>query len=343
MMMMTLFRSASKKSPWAIALLALCVAAPAFAQGGGGRTGRTGNQESEQENNGGGRNIRTREGNEQGGFRGRDQGPGAFGMPSGGGGRSRNAFSELPADNELQILTRTSIFARNRVALEAPTTEQPTTQPREERRAGPTPAFIGVIEDNGGYVAFLDNANGPSTSLTPVKPGDRLQWNGGTVREVSMDKLKFELNGQTTEVSLGHNLRNEPVQPEVAWVPPTSLDRLNRGNYPTAGSGNNNQFGRGNNGNFGFGGNNQFGGFGGGGRGGRGNNNFNNNNNFGNNQFGQGNVNGGGFAGNANNFGAAAATTPVITNDPPLPAGTTDDLEARLRARRAQQVGGGGN
>jgi hypothetical protein len=347
-----------KHSPWVIALLALAVAAPAFGQGGG--RGNRNAQDTTDMANGGGRGNRVsrnampmdtvnqastfggrsnRNGNNPGGPGG---GPASVGVSGpggnpggggpGGGGRVRSAFSALPADDEFQILTTTSIFARNRVALQEYTSETPTVT-TTVTRAGPAPVFVGVMEDNGGYVAFLEGASGFSGAVSAFKPGDPVSWNNGVIRSVSMDKLKIEANGQMIEINLGNNLRNEPAQPVATYIPPVSLDVTNRGNPAGTGNfannnNNNANFG-GRNQNFGFGGGNFAGG--GGGRGGRGNQNF------GGNNFG------GNFGGN-NAFGAAAGnapTTPVITNDPPLPAGTADDIEARLRQRRAQQVGGG--
>lgn len=373
-----------QNSPWIVALLTLAVALPVFAQGGGGGRGGRGNNNNDNENTGfggfgGGRGNRNANGENMTGGRnmenmggrnamenvggrntenmggrnamenmsgrstenmgGRNMGGGGGGF-GGGFGRARTLLTD-----DYQILNTTSIFARNRMALDSSIPETPTAV-AQPTRVGPPPVFVGVMEDPTGYIAFLEMTNNNFvSSVVPVRTGDTVQWDNSSVKSVTMDKIQIVSNGTTIDIPLGHNFKNEPISAPATWVPPVSLDVGNRGNYATnsgnfnqggfGGRGNQNQFGgRGNQNQFGFGGNqgnfnqgNQnFGG--GGGRGGRGG---------GGGGFGA-------FGGNNNNFnvGAAAVTTPVITNDPPLPAGTADDLEARLRARRAQQVGGGG-
>jgi hypothetical protein len=361
--------TALKTSPLVVAILSLAIAAPAFAQGGGGRTrnGNNNNNNSDVSGNDfGGNNNGNNNGNNGGGrTRGRGGnnnnnngvamdrvttngggGPGN-GRNNGGGGSGgigraagRNNFTQLQNSEDYGILTTTSIFARNRIAIDNSISE--TTQPQPTKQ-GPAPVFVGVMKDDDGYVAFVESGG----SVAPVKAGEKINWDNSTVKSVSMDKMQVQSGETVSEIPLGYNLRNEPAQPVPSViVPPVSADVSNRGNYATGGGnvGNNNNFGGRNGGNFGG----NFGGGFGGNFGGRGQRNFGGNNfgGPGGNNFGPGaGTNNFGPGGGNNNFGNVnwqnfGSVTPVVSTDPPLPAGTTDDLEARMKARRAQQTGG---
>jgi hypothetical protein len=358
------------------ALLSLSVALPAFAQrggrggGGGGNFDNGGGQFNNGGGGGGGGRGRNRNFNNNGdpnaqnngnfnnggngGNGGRRNGgnfQNANNQPGGGnagttGGRGRGRVAggnqrrelanfppnELPED--YAILNEVNIFSRNRENGVDFTDPAATTEPPV---IGQAPVFVGAIEDNGGMVAFLSSTGPDGTShVATLKPGDTIAWNNAKVNAVTLDTLHLS----SGDIHLGYNLRNEIAQPAMPQTFFQSQDVMNRGNPSAAAQQQQQQqqfnggFGggrRGRGGGFGGGG----GGFGGGGGGfgGRGGG-------FGGGGFGANNAGfgGGGAFNNASLVDVAPA--PVVTSDPPLPPGSADSAEARMRQRRLMQENG---
>ncbi len=337
-----------KNSRWIAMVLAASLVLPAFAQRGGGRGGRGGGGGF-----GGGGGGFGGGGGGFGGGGGRGGGFGGFnGFGPGGqngydatgqggfnfggfqGLRGRNggsgpALANVPA--EYQILSTESIFARDRIAInpdDGPAA--PVTPP--VRTTGPAPVLIGIVHvDQGDYGVFQSQS--ANAVAQDVFAGGTLQWNGALkVTKVSQADGTVELtNGTQVEtLHLGDDLNGTLVLKQEVATAYVSPDINNTGN-----TGTNNTRGRGGRGGR-AGGPDAFGGalgVGGGAGGGPGG--------FGGGGFGTGTglaANGPGvFFGNGTGavVGAGITSDPL---DPPLPAGSADNLEARMRTRRQTQI-----
>jgi hypothetical protein len=184
-------------------------------------------------------------------------------------------------------------------------------------------------------VAFLSSTGPDGTShVATLKPGDTIAWNNAKVNAVTLDTLHLS----SGDIHLGYNLRNELAQPAMPQTYFQSQDVSNRGNPGAAAQQQQQQqfngggFGGGRRGRGGGGFGGGGGGFGGGGFGG-----------FGGGGFGANNAGFGGGGGGGGAFGTTlvdVAPAPVVTSDPPLPPGSADSAEARMRQRRLMQENG---
>jgi hypothetical protein len=214
-------------------------------------------------------------------------------------------------------------------------------------------------DEKGVATALLESSVGGLVTTFKVHEGDTIPYNGAKVSLIDASTMTLnkpsvgDQMGESVIVTIGNNIENEAVQvSSVGGVGYVSADILNAqtaANNMTGGRG-----GRGGRGGGGAGGGG-FGGAGGGGFGGTGGGGFGG---AGGGGFGGGGRGGGGFGGGP---GAAAGgagpigitgtinlnNNPAINSivnpalDPPLPPGTIDNLEARMAARRAAQVGSG--
>jgi biotin carboxyl carrier protein len=80
--------------------------------------------------------------------------------------------------------------------------------------ADDTPVLVGVMNDGKGYAAYLEvTERDGRTRIVQVRKGETLAWDGSVVQEVTMNELRLSDGRQAKEVvSIGHNLRNEPVE-----------------------------------------------------------------------------------------------------------------------------------
>jgi hypothetical protein len=228
-------------------------------------------------------------------------------------------------DTTFKELETTSIFAKDRRAVDpngplVDTSPIITVPPPQSAFRGDAPIFRGVVEDKNGIQGLLEvQKQDPVThnvmpSTEYIRKGETITWNNSQVVDLSMDGLTVIRGGKNVLIPLGYNVENQPaslLSSVAAYVSQDALGVQNNQNN------NNNGFGGGRNGRGG-------GGFGAGGGGGG---------------FGAGGVGGGRNGGVG--FGAGIAQAIVsVQLDPPLPPGSADDLEARMRARRDAQTGG---
>jgi len=379
-------------------ILAVSLVMPAFGQRGGRGGGRGGGGFGGGGFGGGGF------GGGGGGFNG---GGGGFGGPGGGGGRfgggggnygpggynqgynnygfngfNPNATGATTPPEEYNILATESIFARDRR-----TYDPSGSPPAEPTRVttGPAPVFVGVIQDDKGYAAFIETSDRSGASMTSVRQGDTIPYDGSKVTEITMQSMTHVLGTRSETLQLGYDLTGRQTAAPIVAQPYISGDVNNTGNPGATTNQNNRRGGRGG-GRGGFGGG--AGGFGGAGGAGGG---------FGGGGAGFGGAGGGpggpgaagGAAGTAGfgplgltgaagpgggggpggfgfggagggrgggGLGGAAAVggsnvyigTPgaVTANgnlidtslDPPLPPGSSDNLEGRMRQRRQIQL-----
>jgi hypothetical protein len=204
------------------------------------------------------------------------------------------------------IMDTTSIFARDRIAIDPNYIEVP--QPpviRQQVPRGEAPIFRGVmIDKDKGPVALVEMASqerGGTPTNDYLKPGDTIAWNGDKVVDVTMDGMLVLQGDTNVMIPIGHNVDNQQVSQLSTVAQYQSQDAMGVSNQQQQ--------------------NYNGGGGGRGGRGGRGG--------------GGGQGGGGGFGGGA---GGLAGQIINVQLDPPLPPGSADDLEARMKARRDSQL-----
>lgn len=224
--------------------------------------------------------------------------------------------------SEYNILTTTSIFAQNRRAMD--TGEIVATQPvTYVVRTAPVrldaPIFRGVQVDESGAQAVMEvqqtdpnNNNAVVTRALSLKSGEVLTFDGTEYKVVSVDRdagLKLAVTGGEMVIAMGSNVLMQAMAPLPDTPPYRAMDATPQNQN------NNNMGGR---------------------RGGRG---------------GAGAAGGGMVAMGGTMAGGGGAAISMAglqgalmtSSDPPLPPGSADNLEARMKARRDTQIGAGGS
>jgi len=239
----------------------------------------------------------------------------------------------VPLNNtEYSLLMSTSIFSDDRRAISSEVLV-PASRPVErtvivQPVRTDAPIFRGVTTDENGTQAVLE-VQEPITYTDPTtnrpvnaikynaltrKAGDTFQWNSYefTVLDVSASQGMDLLQKGAEEpvwIAMGHNVFNEAMAPLPDKAPYSSADVAQQNTGYSTGRG---------------------------ARGGR------------NARGATGATAAGGMpgvtagmtpitAGSTSMAGLQAALLPPAGTDPPLPPGSTDDLEARMKARRASQ------
>jgi hypothetical protein len=115
---------------------------------------------------------------------------------TGTSGTTRAAYS---------IITERNMFSQNRTpARVRDETPRPVVRPREPN---PESYYIlrGVVRENDTFIAFLqDNREG---GVLQLREGDKVAR--GTIKALTLDWLKYELEDNATDVAIGHNLEGE--------------------------------------------------------------------------------------------------------------------------------------
>jgi hypothetical protein len=156
------------------------------------------------------------------------------------GPSSRRPTSGPALPEEFAILTRRSIFVRDRQRLasvvNAPQTTPTTTPsaPREER-VRPETGFVlrgFSLVEGFGYVALIEHTESGITNATEYHVGDRIAT--GRVADMSLDGLAYEANGKVTRILIGQNL--DGVVVPSTYVAPTTQRVAGTGAPPAPGA-----------------------------------------------------------------------------------------------------------
>lgn len=97
-----------------------------------------------------------------------------------------------PLPPEYNVLTFKSIFARDRrTAIRSTTAPAPTTAPAATQTFTGVPIFVGVVLEDDGCVAFLED---PTTgTITQARVGDVLPGQTGVVHDITLDYLEISV------------------------------------------------------------------------------------------------------------------------------------------------------
>jgi hypothetical protein len=133
------------------------------------------------------------------------------------------AFSEQEPSpqntwDEYEVIVNKNIFSRNRWQQARRTAEQGRANAPDRARA-PESFFVlrGITRDEDGFIAFIEDTRTYNMARTRV--GDSVTE--GTVKNMTLDHMAFELNGETRQIEIGMDLGG--TAPQATSISPAAF------------------------------------------------------------------------------------------------------------------------
>ena len=117
-----------------------------------------------------------------------------------------------------KVIVEKNIFSRNRWQQAERTARQGGATAPARARA-PESFFVlrGITRDEDGFIAFIEDTRTYNMARTRV--GDSVTE--GTVKDMTLDHMAFELNGETRQIEIGMDL--EGIAPQATNIGPAAF------------------------------------------------------------------------------------------------------------------------
>jgi hypothetical protein len=111
--------------------------------------------------------------------------------------------------SEYKVIVERNIFSRNRGYVQRTSQAKVTSQP------SPESYFVlkGVVHEHDVFVAFLEDTR--SGSIIRAKTDDTIAR--GTIKNLTLDYIEFELNATASKIKIGYNLEGKAASPALTY------------------------------------------------------------------------------------------------------------------------------